>query len=91
MARNSGRTAQAKPDEVAPKAPVEEEAVATPEKPAEEVAEPKLAKGFIKLKAVKAYMIEPFQRVAIKEGVETPVKHTGWVDAQIKAGLLRKC
>lgn len=52
---------------------------------------PRKKSKLIKVRPTKGYMWEPFQLIAIQEGVETPVEETSWVTSQIEAGLLEKC
>ena len=51
-------------------------------------AEAPAAKKVVKVRPTHGSMWEPFQRIMIAEGNETPVELTSWVDSQIKAGFL---
>jgi len=51
----------------------------------------KETKKFIKVRPKFAAMYEPFQRVRIPEGVDTPLVKSQWVEGQLAAGLLREC
>lgn len=62
----------------------------SPEKSEED--DPKKEKeALVKVRPVRGYMFEPFQRVAIPEGVKTPLVRSQWVQCQIDAGLLKEC
>lgn len=56
-------------------------------KPAEVVKETPM----IVVKPRLGRLVEPFQKIAIEEGVETPVRQSNWVLDQLRAGLLVKC
>jgi len=57
----------------------------------EVVKEVKEADSFIKVRPVRAEMYDPFQRVRIPEGADTPLVNSGWVKSQVAAGLLIRC
>jgi hypothetical protein len=54
--------------------------VETPAGPVTVVVKPKFGR-----------LVEPFQKIVIEEGIETPVRETNWVLDQLRAGLLIKC
>lgn len=90
--KQSGRASRVTPDElIAPELAPPADAEVTKAVDADAEVTPPVEKGYVNVRPVKSYMFDPFQRISIMEGVDTPVQLTSWIQAQLDAKLLETC